>query len=719
MVNQLISLKLPENIGRLGELAYNLWWSWNKDARTIFRNLSYSLWQISGHNPVKLLLDISPERLREAAGDQAFLDLYRNVMAIFDHDMAKENSSFAAGYQPGLSGPIAYFSPEFAIHSSLPVYAGGLGILAGDICKEASDFGLPLVGVGLMYPQGYFHQIISDAGWQEEVFRQLDFGKVPVNPVVSPQGSRNLVSVELDNHIVQLGAWLIRIGRVSLYLLDTNIEDNSPQYRELSARLYAADRETRIQQEIVLGIGGVRVMRALGIKPVLWHANEGHTAFMMLERIREEVQKGQPFPEAMRSVKAASIFTTHTPVPAGHDTFSPELMDKYFGRYWGGLGIGRQEFLELGQHAGETTVFNMTTLALKMAEHCHGVSKIHGRVARKMWQVLYPGLPEERVPINQITNGVHVFSWIAPEIGNLYDQYLGAQSLHNQNHPDFLRKVNDIPDEELWRVHKQLKSKLMAKITEQARKRWAVDGISARNVLAIGALLDTEALTICFARRFTEYKRPALIFRDIERLKRIINNRRYPVQIIIAGKSHPADGASKNLLHQVFTLATDRAFMGRIAFVEDYDMHVAHYLVQGVDVWLNNPRRPLEACGTSGMKAAFNGVLNFSVRDGWWDEAYNGINGWAIGQGAHPGNNDEEDNIDAQDIYRILETEIIPLYYDQDWKGVPHGWAQRIKASIGSILPAFSARRMLQEYTEQLYLPAARLAAKPSIGAPQ
>ncbi len=648
-----------------------------------------------------------PTELEAAAKDPTFLSLYDTVMKAFDADMSVASSWFATTYPGRLSGPVAFFSAEFAIHNSLPIYAGGLGILAGDICKEANDLGLPLVGLGFMYPQGYFQQRISPEGWQEEIYRQLDFKETPINSCPWPKGCGPLIEVQLANRTLYINAWQVRLGRLKLYLLDSNIEENSPSDRELSARLYTADREQRIQQEIILGIGGVRLLRALGIEPSVWHANEGHTAFMILERVREEVQQGTSFAEAVRKVRANTVFTTHTPVPAGHDIFPVSLVEKYFQDYREALGIDRETFMRLGQHEGSgSEVFNMTVLALKLADHRTAVSQLHGQVTRKMWQGLWPTGTEEEVPITHITNGIHVLTWIAPEMSRLFEEYLGRDISQRYDDPGLRQSVRDIPDNELWEIRQLLKRKLVHIILERAQERWARGDANAQQVLAMGALLDADALTIGFVRRFTEYKRPALIFRDIERLKRIIRDPWHPVQIVFAGKSHPADFASKFLLHQVYSLATDHDFQGRIAFVEDYDMHMGRYLAQGVDVWLNTPRRLQEACGTSGMKASANGVLHLSVRDGWWNEGYNGANGWAISDTAPITDPEEEDRSDAESLYQILETKVIPLYYDRDRSGIPRGWMRLVKEAIGSIVPYFNTRRMLKEYIERMYLPA-------------
>jgi starch phosphorylase len=704
--------KLPTRINRLEELANNLWWSWHPQARDLFRALDYPLWRSGGHNPVKQLREISTDKLAAAATDPAFLNLYDSVMSTFDAEISAKDSWFATKYPNALDGPVAYFSMEFAIHNSLPIYAGGLGVLAGDLCKEACDLELPLVGVGFMYPQGYFHQHISAEGWQEEVYEQLDFNEAPINPINPVPRSKwcgPLIQVELGGRPLYIGVWQVCLGRVNIYLLCCNVEGNMPQDQQLCARLYTADQEQRIQQEVTLGIGGVRALRALGIKPSVWHANEGHSAFMMLERVREEIEKGATFTEALQKIQATTIFTTHTPVAAGHDVFSISLVEKYLHGYWESLGINRETFLELGQQDGTSDqTFNMTVLALKAADHRNAVSQLHGKVARRMWHGLWPEVKEDETPISHITNGIHVPTWAALEMSRLYEKHLGQGVSKRYDDTNLRELVLNIPDEELWAVRQILKRKLMGAMVERARQCSTERECTAQQVWAMGALLDPEVLTIGFVRRFTEYKRPELIFHDIERFKRTVTDKWHPVQIIFAGKSHPADLPSKQLLHHVYTLATDNEFQGRIAFVEDYDMHMARYLVQGVDVWLNTPRRLQEACGTSGMKASVNGVLNLSIRDGWWYEGYNGTNGWAIGDEVKARDPGEEDKLDAGALYRLLEEEIIPLYYQRDRAGVPHGWMHMVKEAIGSIVPVFCTRRMLKEYVEQMYIPAAR-----------
>ncbi len=709
----MVNLKIPERIGRLEELANNLWWSWHSEARDVFRTLDYQLWKLSGHNPVEQLHQVSPDTLRAASVDSSFLALYDSVMATFDMEMSTPKAWFASKYPDFGQGPVAYFSMEYAIHNSLPIYAGGLGVLTGDLCKEATDFGLPLVAVGFMYPQGYFHQhLCSDPGsCQIEIYEQLNFDDAPISRVLSPEGNVVVARVEFGDATLGIGLWQVKVGCTNIYLLDVNLEENPAQYRQLSARLYVADQDLRLQQEIVLGIGGVRVLRSLGINPSVWPANQGHTAFMLLERVREEVARGKSFAEALDRVRAETIFTTHTPVMAGHDIFSAQLMDKYFARYWQALGINRETFLQLGQHDGTASQsFNMTVFSLRMARQRNAVSKLHGKVARRMWHNLWPEVTEDQVPISHVTNGVHLSTWIAPELYHLFTEYLGKDWVKEQDDSRLWERLKDVPDEELWRVHQLLHDKLLSTLRTRARKRLVENNVVPIEMSVMGTLLDPEALTIAFARRFVEYKRPALIFQDIKRLKSIIKNGLYPVQIIFAGKSHPADFTSKKLLQQVYSLATDLDFEGRIAFVENYDMHMARYLAQGVDVWLNTPRRLQEACGTSGMKASMNGVLHLSIRDGWWHEGYNGSNGWALNGDLDTLSPEEEDKADAGEFYRLLEEKIVPLYYTRDRKGVPHGWVSLMKEAIRTITPAFCTRRMLREYTEQAYLPAAQVA---------
>jgi starch phosphorylase len=702
---------LPPRIDRLYELANNLWWSWHPQARNVFRTLDYQLWKLSGHNPVRELHQASWDTLQLAATDPNFLHLYDSAISALDSEMQASDKWFAVHYPDLAHSPVAYFSMEYAIHSSLPIYAGGLGVLAGDICKEASDLGLPLVAVGFMYPQGYFHQHLCANldSCQLEVYEQLNFDRAPISRVLSAEGQTAVASVQFGDVSLALGVWQVRVGRTNIYLLDTNLEENPAEYRQLSARLYVADREQRLQQEIVLGIGGVRVLRRLNINPVVWHANEGHTAFMTLERIREEVAGGVSFGEALSRVQQATVFTTHTPVQAGHDIFPAQLVDKYLRGYYESLGIGREAFFQLGQQTGSgTQTFNMSALGMRMADHRCGVSQIHEQVTRRMWHGLWPEVAEDQVPISHITNGVHVPGWIAPELYSLLERYLGKDWIDRHDDYELWQRLLDVPDEELWAVHQLLKHKLIDTIRHRARKRWLDDDSTPAELPAMGTLLDPEVLTIAFARRFAEYKRPTLIFRDIEWLKRIATNEWRPVQFIFAGKSHPADLPAKQLINQVYHLALDRQFQGRIAFIENHNMHLARYLVHGADVWLNIPRRAQEACGTSGMKASLNGVLHLSVREGWWHEGFNGANGWAIGSDVNTSSPEQEDQADAEALYRLLEEEIIPLYYTRGRNGVPYGWVRMVREAIRSIVPLFCARRMLKEYAGQMYQPAAQ-----------
>lgn len=692
--------KLPARVAQLGELAANLWWTWHPLGRELFRQTDYVLWRLSGHNPVRQLREISPERLEHLAADKDFLAQYDAAVRDFSRVTSRTGTWFDLNYPHLLDGPVAYFSMEFAFHNSLPIYAGGLGVLAGDICKEASDLGLPFVGIGFMYPQGYFRQHISASNMQEEIYQQIDFDQAPVSPVMAHDGRRLLVRVALGKKSVGVFVWKVSVGRVDIYLLDSNVEENSPHERQLTARLYVADQEIRLQQEIILGMGGVRVLRALGISPSVWHANEGHTAFMTLERIREAVQDGMPFAEAVDAVRSTTVFTTHTPVPAGHDVFSADIMTKYFDRYCEDLGITRQDCLRLGQVGSGDSYFNMSALGLRLAEQRYAVSRLHESVTRKMWNAMWPDVEEDKVPISSITNGVHFPTWIAPEMRELYERHLGGGYLDQLDSSSLWDRLAEVPDEELWRVRRILRHKLVGTILELAQRAWANGEVQPHQLVAVGALLHPDVLTVGFARRFAEYKRPTLIFYDIERLKRIIKDTFRPVQIVFAGKSHPADLPSKFLVQKVFSFALDREFHGRVAFVQDYDLHMARFLAHGVDVWLNTPRRLNEACGTSGMKAAMNGVLNFSVRDGWWDEAYNGSNGWAIGDGAKPASPEEEDRMDADSMYRVLEKDIVPLFYSRDRSGIPRGWMRMIRESVRSITPQFCSRRMVREYIE-------------------
>jgi starch phosphorylase len=670
-----IDSRIPPKIARLSELAYNLWWSWNPEARELFKDLDLPLWRTTQHNPVQMLQQMEPEELAAAARDSLFYSRYKQAMLAYDREMNNGQTWFRKQYPQTNGFLTAYFSAEFGLHSSLPIYSGGLGILSGDHAKEASDLGIPLVGIGFMYPQGYFRQRVPSHGWQEAVYEQLDMGSAPVMPVMNNDNREKRVAVQMSGRSVNARIWHVKVGRVPLYLLDTDVDENEPWDRELSARLYSGDIEHRIRQEIMLGIGGVRALRVLGIEPSVWHMNEGHSAFLILECIREMVSQGMSFDEAREKAARRSLFTTHTPVPAGHDSFPFHMVEKFFAGFWDELGIPRQQFLDLGRHE-ETwgTSFNMTVLALRLSGQANGVSKLHGQVSRAMWQSVWPDREPEDIPITHVTNGIHVPTWTPTEL-------------------------NDIPGHELWELHLDLKRKLISNFQERARKRWVNGTSDPTQVMTSGTFLQPEALTIGFARRFATYKRAMLIFRDVERLLNLALDIHRPVQFVFAGKAHPEDDPGKQLIQNIYNLAKNHRFGGRIAFIEDYDMHLARYLVQGVDVWLNTPRRPREASGTSGQKATLNGVPNLSVLDGWWVEGYNGANGWAFGGGNDLSDHDAQDARDSEDLYRLLEDEIIPLYYARDRDNVPRGWVQIMREAIKSNAPRFSTRRMLKEYT--------------------
>jgi len=561
-----------------------------------------------------------------------------------------------------------------------------------------------------MYPQGYFHQRVSNDGWQEEHYERINWADAPIEHAITPQGQPCITAIPLGDRSVLAAVWRVRVGRVRLFLLDTDLEENAPWDRELSARLYGGDRETRVQQEIILGIGGVRVLGQLGIEPAVWHLNEGHAAFVALQRIRQRIERGSSFDDALEDVRRTTVFTTHTPVPAGHDAFPFHLVEKHLAGGWGDLGQYRQRFFALGEYDnGSGPQFNMTALALRTSSHVNGVSQLHGDVTRAMWQTLLGEGPSERIPVKAITNGVHVPTWVAPALIELFNRFLGPDWLERHDEPDFWDRLADIPDEEIWSARQDLRSYLFTFIRERLRLRWSIEGVSPARVVAAGALLDPNALTLGYARRFTAYKRPELLFHDPERLARILTTSKRPVQVVFAGKAHPADDPAKHHLQRVFRRALDPAFGGRIAFIDDYDLHLAHFLVQGCDVWLNNPRKPLEASGTSGMKASLNGVPHLSVGDGWWAEGYNGRNGWEIHSQADPNDHAATDSAEAEALYRLLEEEVVPAFYDRDGDQVPRRWISLVREAMRSNLPRFSTRRMLKQYVTEMYLPATAL----------
>jgi starch phosphorylase len=683
---------IPRRIKRLGELAYNLWWTWNPEAQRLFAHIDTIQWESTYHNAIQFLRLVDQNRYKSLINDRYFLDRYDRILRSFDEYMKPKDTWFIREHSQHVNQPIAYFSTEFGLHETLPIYAGGLGVLSGDHLKGASDLGLPLIAIGFLYTQGYFSQHISEDGWQEARYLRLKFEDLPVLPFVDEDGKPLTISVELPGRNVLARLWEIRIGRIPLYLLDSDVEGNSPTDRELTSRLYISDLDSRISQEIILGIGGVRALRALGYNPAVWHMNEGHSAFLVLERIRELVAAGNTFDEAAALVRPSTVFTTHTPVPAGSDEFPLWLVDKYFSNLWPQLGLTREQFINLAHHVlpwGES--FSMPILALGMSSKRNGVSETHGKVARKMWGFLWPDKKEDEVPISYITNGVHTGTWLARRLGILYDRYLGNGWLEHVDEPETWLKIDDIPDVEMWALRRHLKRKLTLYMRDRSREQWMRTIVHPVQVIAAGVLLDPYALTIGFARRFATYKRANLVLHDIDRLLDIITRPDEPVQIIFAGKAHPADEPGKMLIQQVYR-AVKQAENGG--------------LIQGVDVWMNTPRPPNEASGTSGQKAAMNGVINFSVLDGWWREGFNGSNGWAIGDDKAYATNEQQDAADADSLYDTLENKIVPLYYrDRSADGLPSDWIAVMKESMRTLTPRFSIRRMVKEYTERMYLP--------------
>lgn len=696
---------LPRRINRLSELSYNLWWTWNPHAQRLFNRIDNNLWERVKHNPIVFLRKVERPALNAAAQNPIYLEMYDHVFSEFDAYMQRTDTWFASQY-PKSKDQIAYFSMEFGLHETLPIYSGGLGVLSGDHLKESSDIGLPLVGIGLLYTEGYFSQRITEDGWQEAINNPLDFQGLPLLLVRKEDGAELTIQVDFPDGPVQARIWEARVGRTPLYLLDTNMDINPPMVRQLTTRLYWSDINLRVMQEVLLGIGGVRALRALGFDPTVWHMNEGHASFMILERARELVKQGKTFEEALALTRTHNVFTTHTPVPAGNDEFPLWLIDKYLATMWTELGITRDQFIDLARHQqswGET--FSMPVLALRNSEGRNAVSELHGLVSRRMWKHLWNAEDVDDVPITYVTNGVHTTTWMARRIRILLEKYFGPDWLDHLDDFEMWEKMDVIPSQELWAVRNHLKRKMVFYFEERSRQRWMQGGFHPVQVIASGVMLDPYVLTIGFARRFATYKRASLALSEFDRLLDIINQPNRPVQILFAGKAHPADEPGKQLIQEVYRRVKKAENGGRIVFLEDYDMNLARYLVQGVDVWMNTPRRPNEASGTSGMKAALNGALNFSVLDGWWREAYNGDNGWAIGPDADL-DAEVQDEADAESLYTTLEKEIIPLYYsDRDAHDVPVKWVQRMKESMRTITPQFSTRRMLKEYVEKLYLP--------------
>lgn len=691
-------------------LAHNVWWTWHPDVINLFRDLDPIRWRQLDHNPIALLREFTPERLVSRAAEMVLFSRINHTYRRLKEYMstvptwAKTSTGVLGGQ------PVAYFSAEFGIHESIPIYSGGLGVLSGDHIKSASGLGVPLVAIGLFYDQGYFKQHLDTSGYQNEEYLDTKVANLPMNHALSTDGEPITISINTRGGTLLARVWLMQVGRVKLYLLDCDVEGNSPEDRELTSRLYGGDERTRVRQELVLGVGGVRALRALGITPGVFHLNEGHSAFATLEVIRTRMQEdGLPFDEALRETAQQTVFTTHTPVPAGHDRFSSALIEEHLGPLRDELRISHEQLMGLGrvEPQNESELFCMTVLALKLSRRANAVSSLHGYVSRRMWAHLWPWRVEEEIPIGHITNGVHIPSWVAWQMKQLYDRYFPAGWFEKMGEPDVWQYIQNVDPGELWETHNTLKSLLLSfvrrRVSRQCRRRGESDEVveAARNVLS------QNILTIGFARRFATYKRASLLFTDEDRLAKMINDPERPMQLVFAGKAHPKDEPGKQLIKRIANLQNDPRFVNRLVFVEDYDINVCRHLIQGVDVWLNNPRRPLEASGTSGQKVVLNGGLNLSVLDGWWAEAYDGRNGFAIGHGTSHVSDEITDARDRESLFQTLEQQVIPIYYDQDVDGLPRKWIQMMMNSISSLAWRFSAHRMVMDYTTSAYVPAA------------
>ena len=692
-------------------LARNLWWSWHPEVVNLFRDLDPVRWRQIDHNPIVLLSEMTPNQVAERASEMVLYTRINQAYRRLNEYLQNSRTTWGAR-EGGVLGsmPVAYFSAEFGIHESAPIYSGGLGVLSGDHIKSASGLGVPLVALGLFYDQGYFKQQLDDDGWQREEYQDTKVDNLPMEPARDPAGKSITIEIDTTSGRLLAKVWLMRVGRVPLYLLDCDVEGNSPEDRELTSRLYGGDLRTRIRQELVLGVGGVKALRALGIKPGVYHLNEGHSAFAPLEVIRERMQDdGVSFDEALREVAKHTVFTTHTPVPAGHDRFDGGLIDEHLGPLRQKLGISHEQLMGLGrvEPQNEHESFCMTVIGLKLSRRANAVSSLHGYVSRRMWAHLWPWRVEEEVPIGHITNGVHIPSWLAYPMSQLYDKYLGPEWHLRMGEPDAWQNIYKVDPGELWETHNTLKTRLLEfvrrRVSRQCRRRNEDPSI----IEAARSVLDPSALTIGFARRFATYKRADLFLQQLDRITDLIDDANRPVQFIFAGKAHPADEPGKRLIQRIANLRHDPRFAGRVVFIEDYDMNVTRHMIQGVDVWLNNPRRPLEASGTSGQKAVLNGGLNCSVLDGWWAEAYNGLNGFAIGNGTSHANDEINDARDGEDLLRVLEEEVIPLFYDRDYDGLPYRWIERMTNSIATLAARFSAHRMVSDYVQKSYLVAA------------
>ncbi len=700
--------KVPERLSRLLDIAGNVWWCWDPEAVDLFFRMDRDLWVALDQNPRRLLGEISQERLAELEQSGSFLAHLDRVAARLDAYMAGGDWRKRNPRAPE-DICIAYFSAEFGLHESISIYSGGLGILAGDHLKAASDLGVPLVGVGLLYREGYFRQYLNADGWQQELYPRNDFHNMPLDLLRGPDGKPLVIEVPFPGRTVKAYLWKCQVGRVPLHLIDCDHEDNSLADRAITGQLYGGDRETRIRQEIVLGMGGVIALRSLGIHPTVYHINEGHAAFMALQRVHDlMVRDGITFAQAREVVKVSSLFTTHTPVPAGNDMFDPSLIAAYFGEYCASLGVPLDELLAMGrQNPGDgREPFCMTTLALKLSAASNGVSELHGAVARNMWRQVWKGVPEDEVPITSVTNGVHVRTWISRDLATLYDRYIGPEWVNAPHNHSLWERIEAVPDTELWRTHERRRERLVSFARKRLLRQLINRGAPSSEQRAASELLDSETLTIGFARRFATYKRGTLIMRNPERLRRILLDPERPVQLIIAGKAHPQDTQSKALIRELVHFAHDPALRNHILFIEDYDINVARYMLQGVDCWLNTPRRPMEASGTSGMKAAVNGALNISIPDGWWCEAEGlGENGWSIGKGETYDTTEEQDLVESEALYEILEQEVVPMFYNRGRDDLPREWIGRMKTAIRTITPMFNTCRMVQEYADRFYVP--------------
>ena len=703
---------LPKRINRLQDIVNNLWWSWNSNFLRLFKEIDIDLWEKVEKNPVKFLKQVSQEKLGEACQNQEFLKKYDKFVDNFDDYIKSKTTWFSKKYPENTNDLIAYFSAEYGLDETIGIYSGGLGILSGDHLKSASDLGIPLVAVGLLYKNGYFNQTINGMGIQETEFKQLDLENLPIIPVKDVDGQDLFISVNMPKRKLYLKIWKIDVGRVTLYLMDSDIDANIPEYREITKTLYGGDQEMRISQEIVLGMAGVELLRRLGLRPTVYHMNEGHSSFLTLKLIENTIKdKKVSFQIAKDIVSSKTVFTTHTPVPAGNDIFPIELMEKYFKNYWEKLAITKQEFFKMGlrPNSKPTSGFDMGILALKVAGKKNGVSKLHGAVSRELFGDAWPNIAANESPITYVTNGIHTCSWLAANIKELYNEYLMPYWQDNIQNDQTWEKILSIPDEELWKAHQERKEKLINLVAKNTTKRLHRYGYPYEEISKITSSLNKDALTIGFARRFATYKRATLIFKDLERITQIFSNANKPIQIIFAGKAHPADKEGQDLIKYIHEISLKPQFKGKIFLLENYNIAMSRYLISGVDVWLNTPRRPMEASGTSGQKAAVNGVINFSVLDGWWAEGYNSKNGWTIGTNSEYHTYEEQDKADSESMYDVLENKIIPTYYNKDKNGISYSWMQIMKNAIMSSGGRFSTSRMLIDYVEKLYMPLCNL----------